>query len=76
MADTTLYCSFCGSSDREVRKLIAGPTVFICNFCVLECVAICLGTRPQQEQPAHNPLDQRADSERGGVNNIHNGGDS
>jgi ATP-dependent Clp protease ATP-binding subunit ClpX len=27
----TLYCSFCGKSQHEVRKLIAGPTVFICD---------------------------------------------
>ncbi|MGE0702196.1 MAG: ClpX C4-type zinc finger protein, partial [Hyphomicrobiaceae bacterium] len=30
----TLYCSFCGKSQHEVRKLIAGPTVFICDECV------------------------------------------
>ena len=29
-----LYCSFCGKSQHEVRKLIAGPTVFICDECV------------------------------------------
>jgi ATP-dependent Clp protease ATP-binding subunit ClpX len=32
-----LYCSFCGKSQHEVRKLIAGPTVFICNECVDLC---------------------------------------
>ena len=31
----TLYCSFCGKSQHEVRKLIAGPTVFICDECVI-----------------------------------------
>ena len=31
---TTLYCSFCGKSQHEVKKLIAGPTVFICDECV------------------------------------------
>jgi hypothetical protein len=36
----TLYCSFCGKSQHEVRKLIAGPTVFICDECVGECNAI------------------------------------
>ena len=36
----TLYCSFCGKSQREVRKLIAGPTVFICDECVELCVDI------------------------------------
>ncbi|HAT34501.1 MAG TPA: hypothetical protein DCS82_02185, partial [Rhodospirillaceae bacterium] len=30
----TLYCSFCGKSQHEVKKLIAGPTVFICDECV------------------------------------------
>lgn len=33
----TLYCSFCGKTQRDVEKLVAGPAVFICN----ECVAIC-----------------------------------
>ena len=35
---STLYCSFCGKSQHHVRKLIAGPTVFICD----ECVELCL----------------------------------
>ena len=33
----TLYCSFCGKSQHEVKKLIAGPTVFIC----VECIELC-----------------------------------
>ena len=37
MPKPLLYCSFCGKSQDEVRKLIAGPTVFICN----ECVGLC-----------------------------------
>jgi ATP-dependent Clp protease ATP-binding subunit ClpX len=32
-----LYCSFCGKSQHEVRKLIAGPSVFICDECVDLC---------------------------------------
>ena len=36
----TLYCSFCGKSQHEVRKLIAGPTVFICNECIELCTDI------------------------------------
>ena len=41
MADkNTLYCSFCGKSQHEVRKLIAGPTVFICDECVELCMDI------------------------------------
>ena len=36
----TLYCSFCGKSQHELRKLIAGPTVHICNECVELCMDI------------------------------------
>ncbi|MFN7901454.1 MAG: ATP-dependent Clp protease ATP-binding subunit ClpX [Holosporales bacterium] len=36
----TLYCSFCGKGQHEVKKLIAGPTVFICNECVELCAEI------------------------------------
>jgi ClpX C4-type zinc finger len=35
-----LHCTFCGKSQHEVRKLIAGPTVFICD----ECVELCMDT--------------------------------
>ena len=35
--DKLLYCSFCGKSQHEVEKLIAGPSVFICS----ECVGLC-----------------------------------
>ncbi len=37
MGRNTLFCSFCGKSQHEVRKLIAGPTVFICNECIVLC---------------------------------------
>ena len=37
---STLYCSFCGKSQHEVKKLIAGPTVFICDECVDLCTDI------------------------------------
>lgn len=36
-AESTLYCSFCGKSQYEVRKLVSGPTVFICDECVELC---------------------------------------
>ncbi len=39
-AKNTRYCSFCGKSEHEVRKLIAGPTVFICDECVVLCMDI------------------------------------
>ncbi len=38
--NSTLYCSFCGKSQHEVKKLIAGPTVFICDECVELCMDI------------------------------------
>ena len=37
---STSYCSFCGKSQHEVLKLIAGPTVFICDECIDLCVSI------------------------------------
>ena len=36
----TLFCSFCGKSQHEVHKLIAGPTVFVCDECVELCMDI------------------------------------
>lgn len=45
-----LYCSFCGKSQHEVRKLIAGPSVFICDECVDLCNDII--TEEMQEQAA------------------------
>jgi ATP-dependent Clp protease ATP-binding subunit ClpX len=36
----TLYCSFCGKSQHDVRKLVAGPSVFICDECVELCTDI------------------------------------
>jgi len=35
--DKLLYCSFCGKSQHEVRKLIAGPSVFVCDECIELC---------------------------------------
>jgi ATP-dependent Clp protease ATP-binding subunit ClpX len=37
---STLMCSFCGKTDREVRKLVAGPGVYICDHCVELCQAV------------------------------------
>jgi ATP-dependent Clp protease ATP-binding subunit ClpX len=45
----TLYCSFCGKSQHEVRKLIAGPTVFICD----ECVELCMDIIREETKNAH-----------------------
>ena len=43
----TLYCSFCGKSQHEIRKLIAGPSVFICDECVEISMEILLVERNQ-----------------------------
>jgi len=53
----TLYCSFCGKSQHEVRKLIAGPNVFICN----ECVELCMDIIREEDKT------QLVRSEGGGV---------
>lgn len=45
-----LYCSFCGKSQHEVRKLIAGPTVFICD----ECVELCMDIIREEHKSAVN----------------------
>ena len=39
-SEKTLYCSFCGKSQHEVKKLIAGPSVFICDECIDLCIEI------------------------------------
>jgi len=55
--DSTCYCSFCGKSQEDVAKLIAGPAVYICDECIELCNEIVLeGTTPDesgtQEKPA------------------------
>jgi len=50
--DDTLRCSFCGKSQNEVKKLIAGPTVYICNECVDLCRDILEGDVRHIGQPA------------------------
>src|SRR5487761_1897052 len=44
-----LYCSFCGKSQHEVKKLIAGPSVFVCD----ECVALCNDIMKEEAQSAN-----------------------
>ena len=64
MSDTTttntpekvLYCSFCGKSQHEVKKLIAGPSVFICDECIDLCTDII------QEEIAKLPKEEGDDS--------------
>ena len=51
-----LYCSFCGKSQHEVKKLIAGPTVFICDECVELCMDII------REENKNNSSEEKKDN--------------
>lgn len=53
--DTVLHCSFCGKSQHEVRKLIAGPSVYVCNECVELCNDI-IREEIQQEAATKEPV--------------------
>ena len=60
-------CSFCMKSNTEVRKLIAGPGVYICDACVDLCVQIIAGEMdkpagPESPEPSRAPLWERIDS--------------
>jgi ATP-dependent Clp protease ATP-binding subunit ClpX len=55
--DKLLYCSFCGKSQHEVRKLIAGPSVFICD----ECVELCNDIIREEIQQADNQKGANSD---------------
>ncbi len=58
-SDETLRCSFCNKSQREVKKLIAGPTVFICDECVDICIDIIAEDRlHEQKQETDLPKPQ------------------
>ncbi len=52
--DANLSCSFCGKSQREVKKLIAGPTVYICDECIELCNDIIAEEYGQEEAPARS----------------------
>jgi hypothetical protein len=60
-ANKTLYCSFCGKSQHDVRKLIAGPAVFICD----ECVELCNGII-RDETPIWKVVSLLAEGEKSG----------
>lgn len=51
-----LYCSFCGKSQHEVRKLIAGPSVFVCD----ECVDLCNDIIQEEMHASHDEADENA----------------
>lgn len=47
--DKILHCSFCGKSQHEVKKLIAGPSVYVCNECILLCTEIIKEEAPDKQ---------------------------
>src|SRR6202795_973019 len=55
--DKLLYCSFCGKSQHEVRKLIAGPSVFICD----ECIELCNDIIREETQGEHGTKGAKSD---------------
>lgn len=52
--DKLLYCSFCGKSQHEVRKLIAGPSVFVCD----ECITLCNDIMREEIQSENSKVDK------------------
>ena len=56
-----LYCSFCGKSQHEVRKLIAGPSVFICDECVELCNDIIREEMQEKTSSGSNKLPKPAE---------------
>ena len=55
-SDTTCYCSFCGKSQEDVAKLIAGPAVYICDECIELCNEIVLeGASPEESGSKEKP---------------------
>ena len=50
-SEKVLYCSFCGKSQHEVKKLIAGPSVFICDECIELCNDIIRDEVPADGAP-------------------------
>ncbi len=56
--EKTLYCSFCGKSQHEVKKLIAGPSVFICDECIELCNDIIRDEAPGAEAQTYGLIDQ------------------
>jgi ATP-dependent Clp protease ATP-binding subunit ClpX len=55
-SDDTLRCSFCGKSQNEVKKLIAGPTVYICNECIDICNEIISDDQQAESVASRPPL--------------------
>ena len=61
--EKTLYCSFCGKSQHEVKKLIAGPSVFVCDECIELCNEIIRDELPASTEPGAGSPDLPTPSE-------------
>ena len=58
--DRDLHCSFCGKSEHEVSKLVAGPNVFICGACISLAHEIVSSSEPDSKPPPAEPRSWRA----------------
>jgi hypothetical protein len=68
--DANLACSFCGKSQREVKKLIAGPTVYICDECIELCNDIIAEEYGQEESGTHRIPGPQAPRDQGGARRV------
>ena len=71
----TLHCSFCGKSQHEVEKLVAGPRVFICNVCVGLCNDVIAG-KPIPDHSGFKPLEQPSEQLLSLLGSVHFAADS
>ncbi|OYU41666.1 MAG: ATP-dependent Clp protease ATP-binding subunit ClpX, partial [Burkholderiales bacterium PBB4] len=62
-SEKTLYCSFCGKSQHEVKKLIAGPSVFVCDECIDLCNEIIRDELPANVDPKESKSELPTPSE-------------
>ena len=66
-----LFCSFCGKSQHEVRKLISGPGIYICEECVALCNEILASQASLEADAAWRPLQAMPDEPRSGGAETH-----
>ena len=64
-SEKLLYCSFCGKSQHEVKKLIAGPSVFICDECIDLCNEIIRDELPSGDEHVRHERRAKSASNRG-----------
>lgn len=57
-ASRVSHCSFCGKDQHQVRKMMAGPTAFICDECVMDCIDCLLAEYRELQLPANGLLHQ------------------